>query len=355
MTRTYGEATERKITQVMAACDRYGGSSIIALAGVPGTGKSFVALIAAQRHASDPCMVREVQFHQSFSYEEFVEGMRIDQSGGVVIKSGLFLEWNNCALRDPQCQYVLLIEELTRANIASVLGELMTYIEHRDRSFTTMYSRNQVKVATNLTIIATFNPTDRTALELDAALIRRLRIIAFPPDTEQLQEMLRANGLQVPVIDKIAELFAECQREVPDDFSSQMPFGHGIFAGVKHENPDLHELWVERIYHLLYRPFLTPHRLADVIKRCYPWRSSANFAVSTGGVGASDQTTDSPSAGSAAPEIVVERSGADPKSVDVDAVPDGRPGLDNADNALVMGPPVEAPTDSHDTSDSRSR
>ena len=79
----YGPATEKKIAEVLDACKRSGHSSIIALAGVPGTGKSYVASIAAQRLTDEPLRVREIQFHQSFSYEEFIEGMRIDTSGAV--------------------------------------------------------------------------------------------------------------------------------------------------------------------------------------------------------------------------------------------------------------------------------
>src|ERR1700722_8223899 len=119
----YGKATEQKIDEVLDACERSGKRSIIALAGVPGTGKSFIASIAAQRFTHEPTLVREIQFHQSFSYEEFIEGMRIDITGGVSVSPGVFLDWNRCALDDPRQRYVLLVEELTRANISAVLGE----------------------------------------------------------------------------------------------------------------------------------------------------------------------------------------------------------------------------------------
>jgi 5-methylcytosine-specific restriction protein B len=278
---TYGTATENKISEVVAACSRHGSSSIIALAGVPGTGKSFVASIAAQRFANEPLLVREIQFHQSFSYEEFIEGLRIDESSGVAVVPGIFLEWNQRALEDPENKYVLLIEELTRANLPAVLGELMTYLEHRGRPFLTAYSRKPVRVATNLTLMATYNPTDRSAIELDSALIRRLRIIRCPPDIGQLGEMLDGTGLPFPVIEKLKGIFDACKAKFPDQYEHLMPFGHGIFAGVTQEQTDLHRLWVERIEHLLRRPLVEPHPFTDVIEENYPWRDPAYQVTTT--------------------------------------------------------------------------
>lgn len=278
---TYGTSTENKISEVVAACSRHGTSSIIALAGVPGTGKSFVASIAAQRFANEPLLVREIQFHQSFSYEEFIEGLRIDESSGVAIVPGIFLEWNQRALEDPDNRYVLLIEELTRANLPAVLGELMTYLEHRGRPFLTVYSRKPVRVATNLTLMATYNPTDRSAIELDSALIRRLRIIRCSPDIGQLGEMLGGTGLSSHVIEKLKGLFDACKAKFPDQYEHLMPFGHGIFAGVTQEHTDLHRLWVERIEHLLRRPLVDPHPFTDVIEENYPWRDPSYQVTTT--------------------------------------------------------------------------
>lgn len=276
--KNYGTATEAAISSVVTACERYGARSIIAMAGVPGTGKSFAASIAAQRFSGEPLLVREIQFHQSFSYEEFIEGLRIDNTSGVSVVPGVFLDWNQRALDDPDRRYVLLIEEFTRANLSSVLGELMTYLEHRDRPFISVYSRRPVYVAKNLTIVATYNPTDRTAIEMDGALIRRLRIVRFRPSGEQLSEML---GNKVPdnVKMKLQEIFSKCAQRFGEDYEHLMPFGHGVFAEVQAEAPDLHLLWKERIEHLLRRPLVEPHPFTDVIEELYPWRASPDFKM----------------------------------------------------------------------------
>jgi 5-methylcytosine-specific restriction enzyme B len=271
---TYGTATESKIREVVDACERYGSKSIIALAGVPGTGKSYIASIAAQRFSREPLFVREIQFHQSFTYEEFIEGMRIDESSGVNVLPGIFLDWNERAQDDPQNNYVLLIEEFSRANLSSVLGELMTYIEHRNRPFISVYSRKPVRIAANLTVIATYNPTDRSAIEIDTALLRRLRIIRFPPDTGQLEEMLIIQNIKPGVIDKLKDLFTNCERQFVNDYEYLMPFGHGIFADIHNEQPDLYRLWRERLVHMLRRPLVEPHPFTGTIEESFPWRDS---------------------------------------------------------------------------------
>lgn len=270
----YGAATERQISAVLDACREYGSRSIIALAGVPATGKSYIAAIAAQRFAEEPTRVREIQFHPSFTYEEFVEGLRIGTGGSVQAVSGILVDWNERAIEDGQLRYVLLIEELTRANLSSVLGELLTYIEHRDRQFFTLFSRRAIRVAKNLTIIATFNPVDRSAIDIDDALLRRLRIIDMPPDTDQLSEMLGGNGLPPGVTKALQRVFDDCRSNFQADYETVMPFGHGMFADIRKEQ-ELNPLWHQRIRRMLYRPLLGPHPFAEVIEKAFPWKDAA--------------------------------------------------------------------------------
>ncbi len=205
--------------------------------------------------------------------------MRLDKSGAVRVEPGIFLEWNESAANDPDRKYVLVIEELTRANVPSVIGELMTYVEYRNRPMTTIYGRQPVKVAPNLVILATYNPTDRSAIELDAALLRRMRIVWFPPDVDQLREMLDGK-LSVTAMKRLCEVFARCEKEHPQDYKHMMPFGHGIFAQVTKESPDLHHLWEERIQHLLHRPLVEPHPFSKTIESAYPWMDDATFVAS---------------------------------------------------------------------------
>src|SRR5262249_18265151 len=189
---------------------------------------------------------------------ECVEGLRIDASGAIVKESGLFLEWNDMAWDNSALRWVLLIDELSRANVPAVLGELMTFVEDRSRAFTAVYSRRPIKVAPNLILVTTYNPTDRSALEIDNALLRRLRIVDFAPDSGQLQDML-GDRLSQAALTRLTQLFESVARAHPADYEQLMPFGHGIFAEVQQEVPDLYQLWRERIRHMLRRPLVQPH------------------------------------------------------------------------------------------------
>jgi 5-methylcytosine-specific restriction protein B len=147
----------------------------------------------------------------------------------------------------------------------------MTFVEDRKRPFTTLYRRRPVRIAQNLLILATYNPTDRSALEVDNALLRRLRIIQFPPDTGQLKDMLKPTDLSEAAVNKLSELFETVKAKHKDEYEDQMPFGHGIFAEVLHEQPDLNRLWEERIRYMLRRPLVEPHLFYDTILQAYPW------------------------------------------------------------------------------------
>lgn len=253
-----------QIEQVVASARKYGRHSVIALAGVPGTGKSYIAEKAALRITGHLLFVKTVQFHPGFTYEDFVEGFR-PVPGGFSLKDGLLLEINEQALRDPQNTYVLLIEELTRANISAVLGELLTYVEYRERSFT-LPSGRQLQLAENLVFLATYNPTDRSALELDDAIIRRLRIISIPPSAAALSGLLpKTTPAQVAFANSLTTHFSNLCATYSEDGATPLPFGHAVFRNLESYD-ELKILWNEQLKYILRRPSLPPHPLADEIE-----------------------------------------------------------------------------------------
>jgi 5-methylcytosine-specific restriction protein B len=277
------ERLAKEVERVVDALSSYGRHAIVALVGVPGTSKSHVARLAARAFASEGCL-REIQFSPSYTYEEFMEGPRYAEGMRVKIVPGAFLELNARAAGDPGSQYVLLIEELTRADVPRVLGELLTFIEYREEAdvFSTLYSRDEVtRIAPNVAILATYNPIDRSAINVDAALIRRLRILDFPPDMALLREILNDNGVDSLVIDRLVEMFKACREVTPERFEETMPFGHAIFASVSSE-ADLFTLWHQTIKHILVRPHAGRNELYPTIAEHYPWRESANVSVVQG-------------------------------------------------------------------------
>lgn len=267
-----------QVDQVVQRLKDYGARNIIAISGVAGTGKTHYALQAAVKFCGSPLFVKQIQFHTSYSYEDLIEGLRPNTNGGFDLVNGSLTDWNDQAQKDPDNRYVYLIEELTRANVSSVLGELFTFIEYRDRTFQLPISKRQMQLASNLAILATMNPQDRSALELDDALLRRLRIFQFAPSIEELTKILTFSleGTAVEesgrITNGLTHLFQTCKERYPDSFEDSMPFGHAVFSHIKSEN-DLRRLWHEQLKFLLQRNQNVPaHPFADLIRELYIWK-----------------------------------------------------------------------------------
>jgi hypothetical protein len=297
------EHVQQDVRRVLDGLRRHGQSAIVALAGVPGTSKSFVARIAARAFAAPECLL-EIQFSPGYTYEEFIEGPRFASRGKLETFDGTFRAFNQKALDNPDKQYVLLIEELSRADLPRVLGELLTYLEYRgdDDVFTTMYRRDEtMRVAPNLALLATYNPTDRSAVSIDAAMIRRMRVLSFPPSTALLREMLTDAGVDAAVIDKLVELFEACRdAATPDRFDEAMPFGHAVFHDVRGEE-DLHALWWEQLRPILIRPRTPQHELYETIRDHYPWHTGPDYRVPP--AGSAEGPVDAPATAPTQPEV----------------------------------------------------
>lgn len=149
----------------------------------------------SQNHNSSG-YIRNVTFHQSYSYEEFVEGIKpkIDDKGQLAyeIEDGIFKRICNDARKQPQNKFVLVIDEINRGNISKILGELITLLDNDKREtfqVNLAYSKERFTVPKNVFIICTMNTADRSLVQIDVALRRRFGFIELLPRPELLDDL----------------------------------------------------------------------------------------------------------------------------------------------------------------------
>ena len=161
----------------------------VILYGPPGTGKTYLAQELAKELVSHESRRTLVQFHPSTSYEDFVEGYRpagASDDGGIRYKltPGPLARMAAQASAAPKQDHVMIIDEINRANLPRVFGELLFLLEYRDKSVQTLYRPEEpFRLPKNLWFIGTMNTADRSIALVDAALRRRFHFVPFFPDS----------------------------------------------------------------------------------------------------------------------------------------------------------------------------
>ncbi|MBK7622392.1 MAG: AAA family ATPase [Kineosporiaceae bacterium] len=196
----------------------------VILYGPPGTGKTFLALSVAEA-LTEPANVQLVQFHPAYSYEDFFEGYRpagIDEEGrlGFTLRPGPLRKIVDQAVENPSTPFILIIDEINRANLARVFGELYFLLEYRDRRIELMYgSGDQGRDFTlpkNLFIVGTMNTADRSIALVDAAMRRRFAFLSLHPNDEHLRGVLRGWLEREDLATEPADLLDVLNDRIPD-------------------------------------------------------------------------------------------------------------------------------------------
>jgi len=253
-------ADDPRVQEIIRLARTYGG---VLLSGPPGTSKSFYAAAAAHHLAEgDKARYRFVQFHASYQYEDFMLGFSPEQ-GGFGIKEGPFLNLAHAAKRDPDRTYVLVIDELSRADVGRVFGEALTYVERSKRELPfTIANGEELVVPSNLIILATMNPFDRGVDEVDAAFERRFAKISMDPSDEVLEEILLANEMDETLAANVLKWFRRINEHARKNPAAAV--GHAYFADAS-DIVSLTDIWEYQLKYLVQRAFRRDsNTLADI-------------------------------------------------------------------------------------------
>ncbi|MGG7570905.1 DUF4357 domain-containing protein [Streptomyces sirii] len=165
--------------------------------GPPGTGKTFLAMKLAEYFGGGPEQVKIVQFHPSYAYEDFFEGFRPVEDPetrevAFRLTAGPLRELADLASREGNrhIPHFLIIDEINRANLAKVFGELYFLLEYRTKSVRLTYSGDDFALPPNLFVIGTMNTADRSIALVDAAMRRRFAFVELSPRTEPTAGLL---------------------------------------------------------------------------------------------------------------------------------------------------------------------
>ena len=209
----------------------------IILQGAPGVGKTFAAkrLAYSVMGVKDEERIDFIQFHQNYSYEDFIMGYK-PTGDGFELQKGIFYRFCQKAAKDPDKKYYFIIDEINRGNLSKIFGELLMLIEdsYRGVELTLAYNGQPFSVPRNLHLIGLMNTADRSLAMIDYALRRRFSFFEMEPgfDTEGFQKY--QSEIEDELFDDLILRIIDLNNEITLDRSLGKGFciGHSYFCGL---------------------------------------------------------------------------------------------------------------------------
>jgi 5-methylcytosine-specific restriction enzyme B len=255
--------------QFTAILDALARKKNVILEGAPGVGKTFIArrIAWALMREKDNERVQMVQFHQSYGYEDFIQGWR-PQANGFGLQDGAFHRFCRKAAADPRREYVFIIDEINRGNLSKIFGELMMLIEADKRggdfAVPLAYSPGELfYVPENLYLLGMMNTADRSLAMVDYALRRRFSFFRLQPafGVDQFANYLNELGASEALVRRIVERMTELNHAIAQDTRNLGPgyeIGHSFFVPGE-SGGTLDDTWYERVVRQEIMPLLTEY------------------------------------------------------------------------------------------------
>ena len=252
----------------------------IILQGAPGVGKTFAAkrLAYSVMGVKDESRIEFIQFHQNYSYEDFIMGYK-PVGDGFELQNGIFYKFCMKAANNPEAPYFFIIDEINRGNMSKIFGELLMLIEkdYRGTKATMAYNGLQFAVPKNLYIIGMMNTADRSLAMIDYALRRRFSFFPMEPGFESDGFKKYLSELNDDTLYAFIDVVIALNKAITDDPSLGAGFciGHSYFCGQKPGNEEDLAGWMTSVVDYDIVPMLEEYWF-DEPDKVRLWRNRLN-------------------------------------------------------------------------------